>query len=70
MATTDPDKDKGGAGNNPPPQPKEKPKRVRVILEKGTLGHLHLKKGDSTEDADYAELLKTRRGRTLVEEVK
>ncbi len=64
---TDEEKDKAGAGNNPPP--KEKSKRVRVICE-GTLGHLLLKKGEITDDADYAALLKTRRGRTLVEEVK
>lgn len=48
----------------------KQPKRVRVILETGTLGHLLLAKGDVTEDLEYVALLDDERGRTLVEEVK
>lgn len=61
--TTDPNK------TTPPAPPKEKPKRVQVIGE-GTLGHLLLKKGDTTDDETYVNLLKTKRGKTLVQEVK
>lgn len=50
---------------NPPQQPKETVK-VRVIGN-GTIGHLLLKKGDTTDDADYVALLKTSRGQKLVE---
>jgi hypothetical protein len=63
-----------GAANNPPPPPttppatKEKPKRVEVICE-GTLGHLLLKKGDTTGDEEYVALLKTKRGKMLVREI-
>lgn len=47
----------------------EKSKRVRVICD-GVLGPLGLVKGNITADSDYVALLKTKRGRTLVEEVK
>lgn len=45
-------------------------KKVRVIKENGTLGPLLLSKGDTTDDKEYVALLKTKRGRTLVEAVK
>lgn len=51
-------------------QKDEKPKTVRVIKANGTLGHLLLQKGDTTSDQEYVALLKTKRGRKLVEEVK
>lgn len=52
------------------PEKKEKKTQVRVILEKGVLGHLLLKKGEVTDNEEYVGLLKTKRGQTLVEEVK
>lgn len=62
-----------GAGEQNPPAPNaqktEKTKRVRVICD-GVLGPLGLVKGDETDDADYVALLKTKRGKTLVQEVK
>lgn len=47
----------------------ERAKRVRVICE-GVLGDKILPKGSITDDPEYVALLKTDRGRTLVEEVK
>lgn len=47
----------------------EVPKKVRVIC-KETLGHLLLTEGDTTDDPQYVALLKTKRGKTLVQEVK
>jgi hypothetical protein len=48
---------------------KNTPKRVRVICESDTLGHLLLKKGDVTDDKEYVALLKVK-GQQKVEEVK
>lgn len=60
----------GGEQNSPESTAKtEKKKQVRVICE-GVLGPLGLRKGDTTDDASYVALLKTKRGKTLVEEVK
>lgn len=47
---------------------KVKPVRVMVMCE-GTLGHLLLKKGETTDDEAYVALLKTPRGRALVQKV-
>ncbi len=47
-----------------------KPKQVRVILKNGTLGHLLLTEGKTTDDPAYVALLGTKRGKRLVEEVK
>lgn len=43
-------------------------KRVQVIFD-GHLGSKLLKKYDITDDAEYVDLLKTERGKTLVREV-
>ena len=53
---------------NPPAPPTGKPARVQVICE-GTLGHLLLKKGETTDDEAYVALLKTKRGQSLVQKV-
>lgn len=55
----------GGQSQTPP----EKTKKVRVIF-KGVLGHKGLREGDVTDDPEYVALLKTKRGKELVEEVK
>lgn len=55
--------------NNKTPENNAPKKSVRVICN-GTLGDKLLKKGDVTSDEEYVALLKTKRGRTLVEEVK
>lgn len=44
-------------------------KVVRSIFN-GVLGHLGLRFGETTDDEEYVALLKTRRGRMLVQEVK
>ncbi len=54
-------------GENPPQATKKQ--RVRVILGEGTLGHLGLKGGETTDHEDYVALLKTRRGKSLVQEI-
>lgn len=51
---------------NPPVEQMEVKPRVRIVGD-GTVGHLLLKKGDITEDAEYVALLESKRGRTLVE---
>lgn len=63
----------------PPPEPlvpqtkesviNKKTKVVRSIFN-GVLGHLGLRLGETTDDEEYVALLETRRGRTLVQEVK
>ncbi len=47
----------------------ENKKRVRSVFG-GVLGHLGLRLGETTDDEEYVALLKTKRGKTLVEEVK
>lgn len=50
-------------------EPVEKKTRVRSVFD-GVLGYLGLRKGETTDDSEYVALLKTKRGKTLVEEVK
>ena len=67
---TEENKTNNGEQNAPDKTAKtEKKKTVRVICE-GVLGPLGLRKGDTTDNEDYVALLKTKRGKTLVEEVK
>lgn len=62
--------EQGGAQTQTPPEKTEKTKQVRVILQNAVLGHKGLRAGDVTDDPEYVALLKTKRGKTLVEEVK
>lgn len=60
--------DANGDANNQPEQPEQPKETVKVrVIGNGTIGHLLLKKGDTTDDADYVALLKSERGQTLVE---